>query len=64
MRANAVRRKSNINVQRKKKAVKRSGARNVVMRILEGPEQASLLTALAGRGATDLAGVESASAEL
>ncbi len=60
MRANAVRRKSNINVQRKKKAVKRSGARNVVMRILEGPEQASLLTALAGRGATDLAGVESA----
>ncbi len=30
------------------------------MRILEGPEQASLVTALAGRGATDLADVEPA----
>jgi histidinol dehydrogenase len=34
------------------------GARNDVMRILEGPAQARLVTALAERGATDLATVE------
>src|SRR6267378_1338774 len=32
--------------------------RNDVMRILEGPAQARLVTALAGRGATDLREVE------
>jgi histidinol dehydrogenase len=34
--------------------------RNELLRILEGPEQARLVTALAGRGATDLADVEPA----
>jgi histidinol dehydrogenase len=65
MRTKAIRGKNNVNVQRKKKVVKssrtgRSKTENIVMRILEGPEQASLLTALAGRGMTDLAGVEPA----
>ncbi|MGA7081223.1 MAG: histidinol dehydrogenase [Terriglobales bacterium] len=60
-----MRRKSNVNVLRKKTIIKRSRterskSENVVMRILEGPEQASLVTALARRGATDLAGVEPA----
>src|ERR1700730_4425542 len=36
------------------------GARNDVMRILEGPAQARLVTALGERGATDLAEVEPA----
>jgi histidinol dehydrogenase len=65
MRTKAIRGKNNVNVQRKKKVVKssrtgRSKTENIVMRILEGPEQASLVTALAGRGMTDLAGVEPA----
>jgi len=62
MRAKAMRGKND--VKRKKKAVKRSRVLNkdnkVVMRILAGSEQASFVTALAGRGATDLAGVEPA----
>jgi histidinol dehydrogenase len=65
MRTKAIRGKDNVNVQRKRKVVKssrtgRSKTENIVMRILEGPEQASLVTALAGRGMTDLAGVEPA----
>ncbi len=60
MRAKAMREKSA--VKRKKKSVRRgrvlSKDNQVVMRILADPEQASLVNALAGRGATDLAGVE------
>jgi len=66
MRVKAMREKSKSDARRKKKVVKRSRVLNsvlnkdnkVAMRILEGPEQASLVTALAGRGATDLADVE------
>jgi len=50
MRAKATRDKSDV----KRKNLERDD----VMRILEGPEQARLLTALAGRGATDLSEVE------
>ncbi|MGD0824187.1 MAG: histidinol dehydrogenase [Terriglobales bacterium] len=68
MRVKAMREKSKSDARRKKKVVKRSRVLNsvlnkdnkVAMRILEGPEQASLVTALAGRGATDLADVEPA----
>jgi histidinol dehydrogenase len=41
-------------------AVRNQSTRKEVMRILEGAEQASLVMALANRGATDLAGVEPA----
>jgi len=58
MRVKAMREKSKSDARRKKKVVKRSKNNKVAMRILEGPEQASLVTALAGRGATDLADVE------
>jgi len=66
MRVKAMREKSKSDARRKKKVVKRSRVLNrvlnkdnkVVMRILAGPEQASLVSALAGRGATDLADVE------
>ena len=60
MRVKAMREKSKSDARRKKKVVKRSKNNKVAMRILEGPEQASLVTALAGRGATDLADVEPA----
>jgi len=52
MRARATRNKSDV----KRENVERDG----VMRILEGPEQARLVTALARRGATDLAEAEPA----
>ncbi len=66
MRVKAMREKSKSDARRKKKVVKRSRVLNsvlnkdnkVAMRILAGPEQASLVSALAGRGATDLADVE------
>ncbi len=62
MRVKTMREKSD--VKRKKKSVRHGRVLNkgnkVVMRILAGPEQASLVNALAGRGATDLAGVEPA----
>jgi len=67
MRVKAMRGKSHSknDAKRKKNAARRAKSErsktdNEAMRILEGAEQASLVTALAGRGATDLAEVEPA----
>ena len=55
-----VTRKATRNKTTRDGAMRHKSTRKDVMRILEGAEQASLVTALANRGATDLAGVEPA----
>ena len=45
---------------KRQKAMRNKVKRKVAMRILEGPQRDRLVTALAGRGATDLANVEPA----
>jgi len=59
MRANATRKVTRGKATRNQ-AMRHKSTRNGVMRILEGAELANRVTALAGRGATDLADVEPA----